>query len=493
MVSPILLIAVPLALAFLTPMVGLASKSARRYMPAIAMLFNFIVAMSLLPKALEAPIIVRTAGWAPPLSIHLVAGPLGLLLSSLVALIGLLVAIYGIDYIREGARARYDVLYTLLLVGATGVVLTGDLFNLFVFFEVLCISSYALVAYRGDSAGVEAGMKYLIQGAIGSSLVLIGIGLLYGTVGTLSMADIASSVGSAAGSRLFISLAFMIAGFGVEAAIFPLNAWLPDAHSSAPSSISAVLSGVAIKAGLYAIARVVYTVYGASSILPFLAVLGVVTLLVGEMCAFAQEDIKRLLAFSSIGQMGLILFALALSSATGISGAVFLIISHGLAKALLFLATGYMIYRTGSRDISSLAGMGKRMPIMSLCFTVGAFSLMGLPPFVGFASKFTIVRAVLGTGSTFFITLLAIGLIGTVIEGAYFLRIVQWLYFKPAPEAMPEQTEGRAPLTALVPVGLLAVLIVTIGLLPGIVGRALGPAADDLLDRAAYIQHVMGD
>ncbi len=493
MVSPILLIAVPLGLAFAIPVLGLASKRVPRYVPVIAMLFNLVVSVSLLPHALKAPIVVRTAGWAPPYSIHLVAGPLGVLLSSLIALIGLLVAVYGIDYIREGAKVKYQILYILMLVGATGVVLTGDIFNLFVFFEVLCISSYALVAYRGDSTGVEAGAKYLIQGAIGSGLVLIGIGLVYGTFGTLTMADIAANVSSVGSFRLFVSLAFLITGFGVEAAIFPLNGWLPDAHSSAPSSISAILSGIAIKAGLYAIARVVYTVYGASSILPFLAVLGIVTLLIGEMCAFGQEDIKRLLAFSSIGQMGLILFALALASATGISGAVFLIVSHGLAKALLFLASGYMIYRTGSRDISSLNGIGKRMPIMSLCFTVGAFSLIGLPPFVGFASKFTIVRAVLGTGSTFFITLLAIGLIGTVIEGAYFLRIVQGFYFKPAPEDSPEQTEGKVPFSALVPVGLLAVLILTIGLFPGIVGRVLGPAADDLLDRTAYVQHVMGD
>jgi len=494
MVSPILLIAVPLGLAFAVPLLGLVSKRLPRYVPVVAMLFNLVVSVSLLPHVREAPIVVRTAGWAPPYSIHLVAGALGVLLSSLIALIGLLVAVYGIDYIREGAKVKYHVLYILILVGATGVVLTGDIFNLFVFFEILCISSYALVAYRGDSAGVEAGAKYLLQGAVGSSLVLIGIGLLYGTFGTLSMADIAANVGSVGSFRLFVSLAFLITGFGVEAAVFPLNGWLPDAHSSAPSSVSAILSGIAIKAGVYAIARVLYTVYGAESILLFLALLGIATLLIGEACAFSQDDIKRLLAYSSIGQVGLIVFALGLASTGGVEGALFLVVSHGLAKALLFLASGYMIYRTGSRAISSLNGMGTRMPFTSLCFTVGALSLIGLPPFIGFPGKFMVIRAALGKADGLFTALAGIALLATVVEGAYFFRIVQRLYFEPVPESGgPESVRsGEAPFSALLPICILAVAIVGVGVCPRVLTDLLEPAARDLLAGTAYIRHVLG-
>jgi proton-translocating NADH-quinone oxidoreductase chain N len=492
-VSPTLLVAVPLGLAFATPLLGLASKALPRYVPVAAMLFNLVVSILLLPDALEAPIVVQTAGWAPPLAIHLVAGPLGVFLAALIALIGLLVAVYGIGYIHEGATTRYHVLYILILLGATGVVLTGDVFNLFVFFEILCISSYALVAYRGDSVGVESGVKYLVQGAIGSSLALIGIGLLYGSFGTLAMADIGARTGSASSLRLFVSMAFLVTGFGVEAAVLPLNGWLPDAHSSAPSSVSAILSAIAIKAGIYVIARVVYTIYGAQSILPFVALLGVATLLVGEMCAFSQTDIKRLLAYSSIGQVGLIVFGLGMASVIGISAALFLVVSHALAKALLFLSTGYMIYRTGSRDIPSLNGMGTRMPLTSFCFTIGAFSLVGLPPFVGFASKFMVVRAALEKAEAFYVVLMAIALVGTVIEGAYFFRIVQGLFFKPAPEPAPEQVSEEAPLSALVPVGVLAALIVAVGVYPRLVARALTPAANDLFDRQDYVQRVMGD
>ena len=492
--SPVVLIAVPLGLAFVTPLLGLLSDRVTRYVPAVGMLFNLLVGLQLLPQVLQEPLVVRTAGFAPPFSIHLVAGPLGVALSVLIALVGLLVAIYGIGYIKEGAVAKYHALYLLLLTGATGMVLTGDLFNLFVFFEILCISSYALVGYRGDRAGIEASAKYLIQGAIGSSMVLLGIGFIYGLFGTLSMADIARNVSSVSPMAVFISMAFLITGFGVEAAVFPLNAWLPDAHSSAPSSISAILSGIAIKAGIYAVARIVFTVYGAQTVFLFVLVLGLLTLLVGEMSAFSQNNIKRLLAYSSIGQMGLIVFALGLASATGVQGALFLVVSHGLAKALLFLSVGYMIHRTGSMEISSLHGMGKRMPVSSLCFTIGAFSLIGLPPFIGFPGKFMVVKAALEKADVLFTVLMAIALLGTVVEGAYFFRIVQGLYFKPAPEGAGAEAgkDREAPFSALLPVCVLAVAIVAVGVYPQVLTHYLEPAAADLLDKAAYIQHVLG-
>jgi formate hydrogenlyase subunit 3/multisubunit Na+/H+ antiporter MnhD subunit len=250
MVNPVLLIAVPLGLAFAIPLFALFWKPATKYIPPVALAFNLVVSLLLLPKVLENPVIVSIGGWRPPFCINLVAGPVGVLFSAIIALVGLLVSIYALDYIKEGATEKYHTLYLLLLTGATGVVLTGDIFNLFVFFEILCISSYALVAYLREKSGIESAVKYLIQGAVGSSLLLIGIGLLYGQFGTLSMADIAEKITSASPISLFVPMVLLITGLGVEAAIFPLNAWLPDAHSSAPSSISAILSGISIEVGL---------------------------------------------------------------------------------------------------------------------------------------------------------------------------------------------------------------------------------------------------
>ena len=482
-----LLIVVPLGLAFVLPLFRLAWRGIDKYFPLAGMAFNLFASLSLLPKVLKHPIVVWIGGnFPPPFCINLVAGPVGVLLSAVIALIGFLVAIYATRYIREGDTGKYHTLYLLLLTGATGAVLTGDIFNLFVFFEILCISSYALVAYLGDRNGVEAAVKYLVQGSVGTGMVLVGIALLYGQFGTLNMADIAGRVNSVSPASVFVPLVLLVAGFGVEAAIFPLNAWLPDAHSSAPSSISAILSGIAIKVGVYAMARVIFTMFGASELFPSLMVVGLLTLFVGEMSAFAQGDIKRMLAYSSIGQIGLIAFALGLGTLHGLSGGMFQVVSHALSKSLLFLAVGYMIYRTGSMEISSLEGMGRRMPLTSLAFVVGAFSLVGFPPFVGFPSKFMIVKAAVENGGLSTV-LVAVALVGTVIEGAYFLKVVQVMYFKGGRELKREE----APATALVPIFVLVLMVLALGVYPRPMVDVLDSAASELLDRLKYVQWVM--
>lgn len=488
MVSPVLLIAVPLGLAFLIPLVGMASRRASGLMPILACLFNLVAVVLILPAALSDAIVVHIGGFAPPFGINLYAGPLGVLFAGLIALAGLAVSIYALGYIRRGSIRRYHLLYLLLLVGANGVVLTGDVFNLFVFFEILCISSYALVGYFGDRGGLEAASKYLVQGAVGSGLLLLGIGILYGMFGTLNMADLASEIGQSGGLSAFVALALIVSGLGVEAAVFPLNAWLPDAHSSAPSPISAILSGIAIEVGLYAVARMVMTVFGAESMMAFLMFLGAATVLAGEMCAFAQRDVKRMLAYSSIGQVGLVLFALSVFSPGSVAGGLFQLLSHTLGKGLLFLAAGYMIYRSGSRQISSLNGMASRMPVTSLVFAVGALSLIGLPPFAGFASKLMIVGSVLARGGTMLTLLLGAVLVGTLIEGAYLFGVVQAIYFRKAPAGAEG---GRAPVSAVVPMLLLAALIVVVGVWPGPVAETLQAAASDLMDRTAYIGGVL--
>jgi formate hydrogenlyase subunit 3/multisubunit Na+/H+ antiporter MnhD subunit len=284
-------------------------------------------------------------------------------------------------------------------------------------------------------------------------------------------------------------LVLIIIGLGVEAAVFPLNAWLPDAHSSAPSSISAILSGIAIEVGLYAVVRVVFTIFGASSMFLFLALLGILTLLVGEMCAFSQNNIKRMLAYSSIGQIGLILFALAIATSYGVTGGLFQLITHTLSKALLFLAVGYMIYQTGSLKISAFEGMGRKMPLTCLAFTIGTFSLVGLPPFIGFPSKFLVVRAALATKETFLHVLIGLALLGTVIEAAYFFRVVQVLYFK---GEKPNTARREAPVLALIPMFIFVALIILVGVYPKPLTDFLNSAATELINRLEYIRSVLG-
>ena len=499
--NPVLLIVIPLGFAFFIPLLGFVSRKAEKFIPSLALLVNIILSLYLLPSVMRKPIIVLLGGFPPPFCINLFVGPVGIIFSLIIAIVGFLVSIYAWSYIEGdgGKEEKYHMLYLLLLAGATGVVLTGDIFNLFVFYEILCLSSYALVAYLGEKAGVESASKYLIQGSVGSTLILIAIGLLYGQFGTLNMADIAQNIetqlhqGRGIPVNLFIPLVLFITGLGVEAAIFPLNAWLPDAHSSAPSTISAILSGIAIKIGIYAIARVVFTIFGASQIYLFLILLGVITLLVGELSAFSQNNIKRMLAYSSIGQMGLILMALSIGTVDGVSSGLFQIFTHAFSKSLLFLATGYMIYRSGSMEISSLEGMGKKMPFSSLAFSIGAFSLIGLPPFMGFGSKFMVIRSLLEERSSLFITLAGIVLVGTVIEGAYFFKVIQSLYFKGAQVDQSTRTPvNEAPVMALVSMFLLLLFIIVIGIYPKIITGILNSSAGEFLNRMQYIKSVFG-
>jgi len=489
MVNPSLLIAIPLAFAFSIPLFGLISKKIEKYIPVLALLINVVISFILIPQVLKKPIVVSIGGWSPPFCINLVVGPLGIFLATLISSIGLLVSIYAVSYIKKEPTQKYHILFLLLMTGAIGIVLTGDIFNLFVFFEILCISSYALVAYNKDKEGTEAAMKYLIQGSIGSSFILIGVALLYGVFGTLNMADIASKITSANPTFLFISLALFLTGFGIEAAIFPLNAWLPDAHSSAPSSISAILSGIAIKTGIYGVARMIFTIFNAEGILTFIAFLGLVTLLIGEMSAFRQDDIKRLLAYSSIGQIGLIVFALGIATSSGVFASLFQMVSHALAKALLFLAAGYMIYRVGSKSIASLNGLGRKMPLTSFAFTIGSFSLIGLPPFAGFISKFLIVYAAIQVKKPIFLAFVVVALIATVIEAGYFFKVVQNLYFKEGKNTDKiTETSGYI----IVPMMILTISIIAIGIHPQFITGLLKGAANELLGRVGYIGWVLG-
>ncbi len=490
MVNPVLLIVIPLGLTFAIPLCGFISKRMVKYIPILGMIFNLVIAIALIPRAMKAPIIISLGGFPVPFGINLMVDTLAAFLVALISLVGLVISIYATHYIKKGATQNYHMLYLLLLVGASGIVLTGDIFNLFVFFEILCISSYALVAYNGDKPGIEAATKYLIQGTVGSGLILIGIALLYGRFGTLNMAHIAQQIHSTTLLSMFVPLAFLITGFGVEAAILPLNAWLPDAHSSAPSSISAILSGIAIKTGVYAIIRVIFILFGAHSLLHFILFLGLLTLLVGELAAFRQSNIKRMLAYSSTGQIGLIIFAVGLASTMGIEGALFQITAHALAKALLFLAVGYMIYRSGSMEIDSLAGMGKKMPVVSIAATIGVFSLIGFPPFVGFASKFIIVKATLAQNDLLLTILLGFVLLATVIECAYFLRVIQTLYFKNSSQQGRHSPRGTSP-AVLIPICILVVFIIGLGIYPEVLSKILNSAARMLLDRGAYIRSVL--
>ncbi len=476
MVNPILLIIIPLGTAFLISTFASFMKSSTKYLALLAMAANAGLSIAILPAAMNHNINVIIAGVKPPLGINLLVGPAGAVFAVIISAAGLLVLLYSLKYIEGDSQHKYYILFLLLITGSNGMVLTGDVFNLFVFFEILAISSYILVGYEKTRNSLEAAVKYLILGTVGSVLILVAVALIYQETGTLNMADLAVKFSSIQASKQLMILAFFIIGMGVEAAVFPLNTWLPDAHSSAPSSISAMLSGFVIEVALIVIVKFVYSIFGMTEILGFLAAAGVVTLLVGEFAAFKQSNIKRLLAYSSIGQIGLILFAMSIGSKAGLSAGMMQVINHTVSKSILFLVAGYMIKKTGSYDFSKYTGIARRMPVSSFLFVLGVLSLLGVPPFFGFFSKLSIIMAALQSGDMFFTVMVFLVLLGTIIESVYFLRVIQIFYAK---DASVESGVREMPVVPLFAVAVFAVFVVAGFLfLPQITGYTGGVASD---------------
>jgi formate hydrogenlyase subunit 3/multisubunit Na+/H+ antiporter MnhD subunit len=481
MVSPVFFIALPLATAFLIVLIGRTGPAKTLAVIASAALVG--LALSWIFPAVSSTAVVRLGGVDAPLGIGLALDRLGAGLALVVAVSLLLVTVYSLGYIPAGARAhaeragaeqsraghaeaapahaavpparikrpdelRYYAVLMLLAASSFGLLLTRDLFNLFVFYEVLCISSYILVAFEQDDRALEASMKYMLLGSVGSLLMLLSIGLAYRVTGSLAMDDVATALAAAPAPYTLITALLFLFGMGLEGAIFPVNTWLPDAHSSAPSSISAILSGFVIELALIVLFRIGMTVFASVNLLSLLQILAIAGIVVGEMAAWAQTELKRTLAYSSIGQIGIILFALSLGSQLGGQAALGHLLMHTGAKSVLFLVAGYFIVRTGSHEITRYRGLAKRMPISSVLFTLAALSLLGAPPFLGFFTKFRVIAAAgaapfMGTAglAITWLGIVAI-LFGTVLEGAYLVRIVRTL-FDGTPEEAFAAGEGR--------------------------------------------------
>lgn len=374
---------------------------------------------------------------------------------------------------HDRGKNRYYSLMLLLTAGLLGVFVSGDLFTLFVFWELMCISSYALVAFRKHEwEPLEAGFKYLVMSTVGSLVALYGISLIYGIAGTLEISGIAEAL-SGAGIVGYFPLAMIVTGFGVTAAIVPFHTWLPDAHPAAPSPVSAVLSGLVIKGGIYAIFRVLFTGFASYGFAVPLIILGAATMTIGNLMVFAQQDIKRFFAYSSVANMGLILMAGGAASRIAgahpadaglayiaMAGAIFHILNHALGKSLLFLSSGSMIHSAGTRSIQSLEGIARRMPWSGGAMAIGLLSLAGIPPLGGFWSKLMVLAplaALLPAGDPALAAAFAVVLANSLIAAGYYTWLAQRITFKPA--AVPESV-GEPPASMVVPVVILSIMCI---------------------------------
>jgi len=480
------LIIVPLAGAVLTPVVG-GRDGARAcgWATLVMVVTSGIAAALVVHVAQVGPFSAYLGGWEPPYGIELRFDEFSASVA-IICLLGLLAVVFSLRYAaHELPPVRIGTYYTLLLLNLTGMlgfVVTGDVFNLFVFMEILSLSGYALVAISGERTAEMAAFKYLVMGAVSSLLVLFAIGLLYALTGSLNMADISARLSGAAEAPAMLALALLTTGLMVKAALFPLHVWLPDAHAIAPSPVSALLSGLVVKTGLLGLIRVYQIYYGAkvldlSALNTVLVWLGAISIVMGAFFAIFQEDIKMMLAYSTISNIGYIVMGLGLASQYGMIGATVHIFNHALIKATLFLGAGAIIYRTGYRNLTDLRGVGRSMPFTTAAISVGAISIVGMPPTAGFLCKWYIALGAVQAGHPVFGVALVFGALFIFV---YYIRMVNSFYFQQP--VHPEILEVKeAPLSMLVPILILAALCLVMGLLGRIPLSFIEPAVTRLL------------
>ncbi len=493
--------------AFLVEIFGAKNKYVRNTITLIAAFGAFaLIAALIKPVLIDGNILAYWMGnWEPvqgyAIGIGYEIDALNMFFALLVVTTILLAAIYSMKYMaRDHHLGHYYTLFLMLSGSVLGLVLTGDIFNMFVMIEIMTFASVALTSFRNNKNGaLEAGFKYLIIGSIGSSMTLAGIALLYAQCHTLNMAQISAALANGLTPTSITAFALMFSGFGVKSYLVPFHAPAADAYMTAPTSISMVFSGMVNKAGVYGMIRLVYVIFRAmdlNSVQLMLATFGTVTMFVGVTMALAQHDFKRLLAFHSISQIGYVITAIGLATVLGLEAGLFHAMNHTLFKGLLFLTAGAVLYATGTTDLDKLGGLAKKMPKTAICFLVGAFSISGLPPFNGFASKWMIYQAtyqkaaVTGNFAYAFVTIVA--LVVSVMTLASFIKVTQAVFFGQLPKHLEDTKE--VPLSMRVPMWIMSALCILSGVFYNFVERfLLAPAAKAVLSVTNYIDKMMGE
>jgi multicomponent Na+:H+ antiporter subunit D len=487
---PVFMILAPLVGAVILPVVGYWRS---RWVSRLALLplgASALMGLPLIGKiGSEGCIEYYMGGWNPPFGIELRVDWIGYFVMMVICGISITALLYSWRYISKevsgGRITAYYSLFLLLSGSMLGFVATGDIFNLFVFMEILAISSYALVAITGNRNAVRAAFKYLLMGAPSSIMVLMGIGFLYSATGTLNMADLASRIAvSPYNEVLVVSYILLVLGFGVKAALFPLHMWLPDAHSIAPSPISAMLSGLVVAVGAFAIIRITFSVFTLAAVdiisatLDAVSVAAAAAVLFGGIMAIYQKDLKMMIAYSTVSHIGYIFLGMTALNREGLAGAVYHILDHGLAKACIFLCAGCFIYVKGYRRIEDLKGAWRQMPWTCFAFALAAWSVIGLPPSAGFISKWYLIYGNIKAGKGPYVVVL---LVGAMLAAVYCFRVLYYMFFQVGREGAWEDTFRDAPASMLSPVWVLSAATLIFGVFSWLFIQPLLRAAGFLL------------
>lgn len=458
---PILQIVVPLMAA---PVCILLRRRALAWgWAALTCCLSLGISVHLLRRVLdEGTIIYALGSWSAPWGIEYRIDPVNAFILLLVTAIGAVVIFYApASVARELSEVRGSLFYATFLLcytGLLGMAITGDVFNLFVFLEISSLSSYALISLGSNRRALTASYQYLVMGTVGATFYVIGVGLLYMVTGTLNMADLAAQLKPEilASRTVLTAFAFLSLGLSLKLALFPLHLWLPNAYAYAPSVVTAFLAATATKVSVYVYIRFFYTIFGTGYTFDtlrldcFIVPLALVGIVVASLAAIFQTDIKRMLAYSSVAQIGYMMLGIGLMSVTGLTATLVHLFNHALMKGALFLVMGCVVYRMGSANLTDMRGLGRQMPFTMAAFVLAGLSLIGVPLTVGFISKWYLVLAAIERG---WWPVAVLVLLASLLAVIYIWRVVEVAYFqKPAAEDVPAV---EAPLSMLIPMWVL--------------------------------------
>jgi multicomponent Na+:H+ antiporter subunit D len=415
----------------------------------------------------KGPFSYYFSSWISPWGIEFQVGYLSVFTSIIILSMAFLVGVYSLADIQKSLETnqipRYYSLFLLLVFSLLGIALTNDIFNLFVFIEISTISAVSLITIVNKKQNIEAGIKYLVLSALGSGCILFAIALIYMVTGNLNMTFIGAEMVNAWQNyprNILAASSFFVVGFSVKSAIFPVHVWLPDAYTYAPNTSSAILSGIVTKTYAVAMIKILFTIFGVG-ILQNLAiesvflVLASLSILFGSVFAITQADIKRMLAYSSVAQIGYVYLGIDLANEAGLSGALLHILNHAIMKVGLFLIVGIIIHKTGKRRIDDFRGLGREMPMIMFCFTALALSMIGIPPFSGFFSKYYLALGAIEANKHIYVVVI---LVSSLLNALYYLPIIISSFFNERDDTNVEVIRDRIPKTMVIPV-----LILTFG------------------------------
>ncbi len=479
--SVVLPVVLPLLAAFLMQPLARLSALVARLLGPLTLLVGLVLLLQLWFAPETEPFTVALGGFAPPLGIVLYVDRLALIFAIAVPLFTLLFWMWAAEPHEDSqGKARQDALMLLLAASATGLAMSGDLFNMYVFYELMAVASYGLVALKGTGPAQIATIRYILMSAFGSVLALAGIAILYTQTGTLNLAQIGQLAPAALqGPEGLAAFAFMLVGFGVKAELFPVNTWVPEVYSTAPARIAGLLAGLISKLAVLVVIRLLVVVYQDTAASQLMLVMGMLTVLFGEFAAWRSKDFPRMIGFSSIGQLGVVFIGFSIPGPWGVLAGLAVALHHLLVKSALFA-----LANRWSGSLDRLAGGAKSAPVAAGLFVLFVLSLIGVPPLPGFWTKILVLSGLAQEGSALHLIALGAVLLATAVEANYLFRVVVKLYGE---SDRPPRSHGALHIGTAALLGIV-LLIVTVQIDP--VGDKLRAVARQAADRDAYISTV---